>query len=211
MVAALRVALTGGIASGKSLVAQQFAALGVAVIDADQVAREVVAAGTPLLSTLLARFGPQVQRRYGETLQHPDGSLDRTALRRLVFDDATARRALEALMHPEVRARTETLALHAQGPYQLHVIPLLVETRSEERFARVLVVDCPETLQIERLQRRDGTDPQQARAILAAQATRAARLAAADDVLINDADPLALVPQVAALDQKYRALASQQP
>jgi len=211
MTPALRVGLTGGIASGKSLVAQQFAAIGVAVIDADQVAREVVAPGTPLLAQLFERFGPEVLRRYGASLRCDDGSLDRTVLRRLIFEDPKQRRALEALTHPAVRERTETLALQATGPYQLHVIPLLVETHSQARFGRILVVDCPESVQIERLRARDGADPALARSMLAAQATRAARLAAADDVLINDADPQALVPQIAALDQKYRALAGMTP
>ncbi|MGH8141134.1 MAG: dephospho-CoA kinase [Steroidobacteraceae bacterium] len=204
---ALRVGLTGGIASGKSEVARYFAALGVAVIDADQVAREVVAPGTALLAQLLERFGPEVQRRYGAPLQGSDGGLDRALLRRLIFEDPAQRRALEALVHPAVRTRTEALALQAPGVYQIHVMPLLVETHAQARFGRVLVVDCPEALQLERLRARDSLDLAQAQAMLAAQASRADRLAAADDIIVNDADPAALTPKVAALDQKYRSLA----
>ncbi|HEX4025938.1 MAG TPA: dephospho-CoA kinase [Steroidobacteraceae bacterium] len=208
---ALRVGLTGGVASGKSLVARDFAALGVPVIDADQVYREAVAPGTPLLAQVLERFGPQVLRRYGVPLQRDDGSLDRAVLRRLVFEDAAERRALEALTHPAVRAQTEVLAQQAGGPYQIHVIPLLVETHSQARFGRILVVDCPEALQIERLQARDGITPELARSMLAAQATRAQRLAAADDVILNDAGPQALGSKINALDQKYRQLAGADP
>src|ERR1700686_2326948 len=116
----LRIALTGGIASGKSTVARLFGALGIAVIDADQVARDVVAPGTALLGQVFDTFGAQLRRA--------DGSLDRTALRRLVFEDAGKRSQLEALLHPAIRARTERLAAQARGPYQIHVIPLLIET-----------------------------------------------------------------------------------
>lgn len=203
----LRVGLTGGVASGKSEVARHFGALGVAVIDADQVAREVVAPGTALLTQLLEHFGPQALHRYGLSLQCGDGSLDRTLLRRLIFEDPAQRLALEALMHPAIRARTEALALQAAGVYQIHVIPLLVETHSQARFGRILVVDCPEALQLERLRARDGLDLAQAQSMLAAQASRPERLAAADDVIVNDAEPAALAPKVAALDQIYRTLA----
>lgn len=195
----LRIGLTGGVASGKSTVAQLFGALGVPVIDADQVAREVVAPGTALLAQVLERFGAQLAR--------PDGSLDRAALRRLVFKQAERRRELEALLHPAIRARTEELASRAAGPYQILVIPLLVETGARARFDRVLLVDCPPQLQLERLQARDGCDAQQARALLASQASRSERLAAADDVILNDIDAAALAPQVAALHRKYRSLA----
>jgi dephospho-CoA kinase len=196
---ALRVGLTGGIASGKSTVAQLFGAQAVPVIDTDQIARALVAPGTALLLQLFDRFG--------EHLRRPDGSLDRLALRRLVFEDAGQRRALEALLHPAIRERTEALATQLGGPYQIHVIPLLLETRGQARYDRVLVVDCPEALQLARLQSRDGCDAQQARAMLAAQTSRAARLAAADDVILNDAEPAALAPQVAVLHRKYLQLA----
>ena len=196
----LRIALTGGIASGKTTVSQLFSALGVPVIDADRVARDVVAPGTALLAQLFESFGAQLRR--------PDGSLDRTALRRQVFEDVGKRRQLEALLHPAIRARTERLAELARGPYQIHVIPLLVETHAESQYDRVLLVDCPAPLQVARLQARDGCDAEQARAMLGSQADRQARLGAADDVILNDADAADLAPKVAALHQKYLALAA---
>lgn len=205
---ALHVGLTGGIASGKSTVAQHFAALGVAVIDADQVYRELTAPGEPLLQRLLERFGPPVRRHLGGELRREDGGLDRALLRRLVFEDAAERRALGELTHPAIRARMQARAAEAGGVYQIHVVPLLVENHAESRYERVLVVDCPETLQVQRLVARDGTTPAQARALLAAQASRAARLAAADDVIVNDSAPEALAPQIAALHAKYLALAT---
>lgn len=205
---ALRVGLTGGIASGKSIVAQRFAALGVPIIDADEVGRELVAPGSALLQTILERFGPATLQRYGHALIRGEGSLDRALLRRLVFEDAAERRALEALLHPQIRARIEALAAAVSGPYQLHVVPLLVESHAEARYDRVLVVDCPAAQQLKRLRERDGIDERQARTMLDAQVSRELRLAAADDVIVNDAAPEELAPQVQALDQKYRALAA---
>jgi dephospho-CoA kinase len=198
-----RIALTGGIASGKSTVSRLFDALGVPVIDADEVARDVVAPGTTLLAQVFEQFGAQLRR--------PDGSLDRTGLRRLVFADPARRRQLEALLHPAISVRSEILAARAGGPYQIHVIPLLVETHAGAHFDRVLLVDCPEALQLARLQARDGCDAAQARAMLGSQASREARLATADDVIVNDGEPTELVAKVAALDQKYRALAAPSP
>jgi dephospho-CoA kinase len=195
-----RIALTGGIASGKTTVSQLFGTLGVPVIDADQVARDVVAPGTALLAQVLDAFGQQLRR--------PDGSLDRTGLRRLVFADSSKRRQLEALLHPAISVRTERLAARAGGPYQIHVIPLLVETNAAWQFDRVLLVDCPEALQLARLLEREGGDAQLARAMLGAQAGRDARLAAADDVIVNDGATADLMPKVAALHQKYQALAA---
>jgi dephospho-CoA kinase len=195
-----RIALTGGVASGKSTVSRLFGALGVPVIDADEVARELVAPGSALLAQVLEKFGAQLRR--------PDGSLDRAALRRIVFADAAKRQQLEALLHPAISVRTEKLAAQAGGPYQIHVLPLLVETHAGSRFDRVLLVDCPEALQLARLQARDHCDAGQARAVIDSQASREARLAAADDVIVNDTDPADLVAKVAALDQTYRALAA---
>jgi dephospho-CoA kinase len=195
-----RIALTGGIASGKTTVSHLFGALGVPVIDADQVARDVVAPGTRLLAQVLETFGVQLRRA--------DGSLDRTGLRRMIFTDPGKRRQLEALLHPAISVRTEKLAAQAGGPYQIHVIPLLMETHAASRFNQVLVVDCAEALQLARLQARDGCDAQQARAMLGAQASRAARLALADDVIMNDGDVADLALKVAALHQKYRQLAA---
>jgi dephospho-CoA kinase len=194
-----RIGLTGGIASGKSRVSALFADLGASVIDADQIARDVIAPGTALRAQLLERFGAAVRA--------PDGGLDRTALRRLVFADQARRHELEALLHPAIRERTEQLANEATGPYQLHVVPLLAETHAAGRYARVLVVDCPESLQIARLRARDGSSEQEARAILAAQASRAERVALADDLILNDAAVEALAPQVLALHQRYLRLA----
>lgn len=196
----LRVGLTGGVASGKTTVSLLFGALGVPVIDADQVARDVVAPGTRLLAQVFENFGPELRR--------PDGSLDRSALRRLVFSDTRTRRQLEALLHPAIRVRTELLAAKAGGAYQIHVIPLLVETHAGSHYERVLLVDCPESLQLARLLARDGGDAQQAQLMLASQTSRELRLAAADDVIVNDSAPADLAPKVAALHQKYLALAA---
>ena len=196
----LRVGLTGGVASGKTTVSLLFGALGVPVIDADQVARDVVAPGTRLLAQVFENFGTQLRR--------PDGSLDRSALRRLVFTDLRTRRQLEELLHPAIRVRTELLAAKAGGQYQIHVIPLLVETHAGSQYDRVLLVDCPENLQLARLLARDGCDEQQAQAMLSSQASREARLAAADDVIVNDGAAVDLTPKVAALHQQYLALAA---
>ena len=196
----LRIGLTGGIATGKSTVAQMFAALSVPVIDADQVARDVVAPGTALLAQVFETFGTRVRRA--------DGGLDRAALRHLVFEDADQRRRLEALLHPAVWARIDELAQSAGGRYQIHVIPLLIETGAESQYDRVLLVDCPQALQIARLRARDGCTAEEARAMLASQAVPEARIAAADDVIQNDASAADLVPKVAALHQKYLGLAA---
>jgi dephospho-CoA kinase len=197
-----RVALTGGIASGKSTVSKLFAELGVPIIDADVIAREVVAPGTATVERIYERFGQDLKQR--------DGSLDRAALRRRIFADAAQRHQLESLVQPAIRARSEELAARVTGPYLIHVIPLLVETQSASRFDRVLLVDCPEETQLQRLQARDGCDLQQARIMLEAQASRAERLAVADDVILNDGAPAALRSEVAALHEKYRALAPSQ-
>jgi dephospho-CoA kinase len=202
-IAALRVALTGGIASGKSTVSNLFAQLGVPVIDSDVIAREVVAPGSALLE--------QIFQHFGEDLRQPDGTLDRGALRRLVFADPERRRALERLVQPAIRARSEQLTREITAPYLIHVIPLLVETHSASRFDRVLVVDCTEELQLQRLRARDGCDEAQARAMLASQASRAQRLEAADDVILNDGEPASLAYAVARLDAQYRALATSPP
>ena len=191
--------LTGGIASGKSTVAAQFARLGVPVIDLDQVSRDVVAQGTPLLAELF--------RRFGQDLRRADGQLDRGALRARVFADAGLRRRLEALLHPAIRARTAELLDAAPGPYQVVVDPLLAETAARGRYDRVLVVDCDPARQRARLAARDGADAAQVAAMLDAQATRAQRLAIADDVLDNDAGLETLPARVEALHRHYLGLA----
>jgi len=198
-----RIGLTGGIASGKSTVAKLFEALGAPIIDTDVLAREVVAPGSPVLASIVNRFGKQVLAA--------EGSLNRAALRTIVFSDATARADLAQLTHPAIRALMEQRAAAAGGEYQVLVIPLLVETGARARVDRVLVVDCTEELQIRRLQARDGSTLEQAREILAAQASRAARLAEADDVIVNDGDLGTLRDQVAALHARYLKLARQAP
>jgi dephospho-CoA kinase len=199
----LRVGLTGGIASGKSTVARLFEALGVPVIDTDVLAREVVAPGSPVLAQIAARFGAGVLT--------PEGALDRAALRSVIFSDPAARADLERLTHPAIRALLAERSAAAGGEYQIHVIPLLIETGGQNRVDRVLVVDSSEELQIRRLQARDGSSLEQARAILAAQASRAARLAAADDVIENNGDLHVLRDRVAALHLSYQQRARQAP
>ncbi len=194
------VGLTGGVASGKSTVADEFGALGVPVLDTDIIARQVVAPGSAGLRQIEAAFGGEVLSR--------DGGLDRARLRALVFADAEARQTLESITHPLIRQELARQAADAVGAYQIHVIPLLVEAGLQGQVDRVLLVDCPVALQIERLRARDGETDESARRILAAQASREARLSAADDVLVNDGDPSALVEAVARLDRFYRRLAA---
>jgi dephospho-CoA kinase len=197
---AYRVGLTGGIASGKSTAAKFFGALGVPILDSDQVARDVVEPGQPPLERLVERFGPKILTA--------DGHLDRPALRDIVFSDPKARTDLEALTHPAIGAAMEARSAAAGGPYQILVIPLLVEKNLAAHVDRVLVVDCDEELQIRRLRDRDGSTPEQVQAILKAQAPRAARLKAADDVIRNDTDMSAVRDQVAALHARYLELAA---
>ena len=196
---AFRVGLTGGIASGKTLVSRLFARLGVPIIDTDELAREVVEPGSEGLAAVRDRFGAGVIGA--------DGRLDRRALRALVFADPQARKDLEAITHPRIRALVEQRSAAAAGPYQIHVVPLLVEARRRDSVDRVLVVDCPESLQLERLMQRDGGSREQAEAILAAQASRGERLAMADDVIVNDGVPRQVEDAVAALHARYTALA----
>jgi len=203
MAAPLRIGLTGGIASGKSTVARLFEAHGVPVIDTDQIARDVVEPGQPALVAVVEAFGTGILA--------PDGRLDRPALRARVFADAGARQRLEAILHPAIRAELARRSASAGGPYQVWVIPLLVEGGRIDQVDRVLVVDCPVEMQLERLVARDGGSESSAQAILAAQASREQRLAAADDVIVNDGAEDALAPQVAALDAGYRELAAARP
>lgn len=194
-----RVALTGGIASGKTTVANLFAALGVAIVDTDLLAREVVEKGTPLLAEIAAHFGNDILA--------PDGTLNRRALRERVFADSAERRWLEERTHPAIRVLTDRRCDAAPGPYSIVAIPLLVETRGESRFDRVLVVDCEPELQLARLMARDGITRAAASKMLAAQVSRDQRLAVADDVIRNDGDIAALRDQVAALHRQYVAAA----
>lgn len=194
-----RVGLTGGIASGKSVVAAMFGELGVPVIDTDVIAREVVAPGQPALDEIRARFG--------DAMIAADGSLDRGAMRAAIFADDDARRDLEALLHPRIGAETRRQADAAEGAYQLIVVPLLVGSPLADYVDRVLVVDCEEETQIDRLLARDAETREQARRILAAQASREQRLAIADDVINNDHSLAHVRDQVEDLDRDYRRLA----
>jgi len=195
----LRIGLTGGIASGKSTVTQRFAELGIPVIDADVASRTVVEPGTPGLAQVVERFGAGVLA---------DGQLDRRALRNRVFKDSSLRQALDHILHPLIRVEMERELAQAQGPYVIMSIPLLVEGGSAaKRVDRVLVVDADEMLQIQRLQARDGSSVEQARAILASQASRAARLRLADDVLLNSGSVAELRQAVDRLHEQYLQLA----
>jgi len=196
----LRVALTGGIASGKTTVADLFAARGVPVIDTDVIARDVVEPGTPALAAVVEAFGIEVLGA--------DGRLDRRRMRERIFSDAGARRRLEGILHPAIRAEMARRSLAAGGPYQVLVIPLLAEGGRRDHVDRVLLVDVPEELQVERLMLRDGVSREQATASLGAQAGRAARLAIADDVIVNTGRADDLDHEVTALDVKYRKLAA---
>jgi dephospho-CoA kinase len=198
----LRIGLTGGIASGKSTVAQRFMELGVPVIDADAAARTVVAPGKPGFAAVSARFGPRVLAGNGE--------LDRRALRHLIFQDPDSRRDLEAILHPLIRADMEESAEAAAGPYVVMAIPLLVEGGSRDRVDRILVIDVDEVDQLKRVIARDGCTPEQAQAILASQASRSARLAAADDVLLNTGTVTDLRQAVDQLHTRYLQLAEVQ-
>jgi dephospho-CoA kinase len=196
----LRIGLTGGIASGKSAAAQVFAGLGIPVIDTDEIAREVVEPGTPGLGRVVDAFGPDVL--------DSDGRLDRKRLRGVVFKDAVARRRLEQILHPLIRATMNARSAAAGGLYQVLVIPLLVESGLASGVDRVLVVDCTEEAQVGRVMQRDNVGAPEARAILRAQASREQRLALADDVIVNDADLAALERKVRELDDRYRLLAA---
>jgi len=187
----LRVGLTGGIASGKSSVAEQLAARGAVVVDADVLAREVVEPGTPGLAAVVDRFGEEVLT---------DGRLDRPRLGALVFSDAGARRDLERIVHPAVRARAAELERQASSDaVVVHVIPLLVETGQADDFDVLVVVDLDPETQLARLMARNGLDREQAQARIAAQAGRAERTAVADHVLDNSGTPEELAAQVARL------------
>jgi dephospho-CoA kinase len=194
------VALTGGIGSGKSSVAEAFARRSVAVIDTDAIAHELTAPGQPATRAIAAAFGPEYLT--------PEGALDRARMRDRVFADPHARRQLEAILHPRIRTVALARVAAAASPYVVLVVPLLVETGAyRDAAARVLVVDCPEALQIERVIRRSGLAADAVRRIMATQASRGDRLARADEVLVNDGDLAALDAAVEALHRRYLELA----
>jgi dephospho-CoA kinase len=195
------IGLTGGIGSGKSAVAEAFAALGVDVTDTDQLAHALTQRGEPGHAAVLEEFGP--------AFVDSDGALDRGRLRRLVFDDHAARARLEAILHPLIRDAARREVAHWRSPYGVLVVPLLLERGGLAGVvARVLVVDCPEEEQVRRVVARSGLTAAEVRAIMATQLPRAARLAHADDILDNAGPLAAIAPQVAALDRRYRELAA---
>ncbi|WP_126944204.1 dephospho-CoA kinase [Xanthomonas sp. BRIP62418] len=194
------VGLTGGIASGKSALAAEFEKLGVPVIDADIVARQVVAPG-PILDAIVERFGTAILL--------PDGTLDRPALRQIVFADPAQRKALEAITHPAIRTELQRAAREAVGPYTIVAIPLLTEAGGRMTYAwldRIVVVDVPVSLQHARLMQRDGITAKLADQMIAAQASRAQRLAIADDIVSNEGNTDQLAQQARRLDASYRAI-----
>lgn len=199
----LKIGLTGGIGSGKTTVANYFAALGVPVIDADQIARELVNPGQPALQAIVNAFGPAVLDRAGH--------LDRARLRAMVFGadaDPGQRPLLESILHPLIRAEMQRRAQVIIAPYELLSIPLLVEGGRVDQVGRILVIDAPEALQYQRVRQRDKVSSDaEITAILHAQASRQQRLAVADDVIVNDGDLEKLRQQVLALHQVYQKLA----
>nr|WP_277628928.1 dephospho-CoA kinase [Pantoea allii] len=192
--------MTGGIGSGKSTIAEYFAASGVDIIDADVIAREVVEPGTPALQAIIAR--------YGDAIVNEQGALHRSRLREIIFATPDEKRWLDALLHPLINARTQQLKAQAVSPYVLWVVPLLVENQLQRQADRVLVVDTDEETQLKRTLQRDNVSPDQAKRILAAQATRQQRLACADDIIDNSGAPENALPQVAQLHQLYLKLAA---
>ncbi len=199
----LKIGLTGGIASGKSEVTRRFEALGIFVADADLAAREAVAIGSDGLADIVDMFGSGVLS--------VDGSLDRPAMRRRVFNDPDARKRLEGIIHPHVRELLRAACSKADTPYVIAAVPLLAESGGRKAYPwlqRILVVDVPEAVQLQRLLQRDGIDEDLARRMMSVQASRQQRLAIADDVLVNDGQLEQLDAQVAALDRMYRTLAA---
>ena len=194
------VALTGGVASGKSEIERRFAALGAAVVDADRIARELVEPGEAALQEIVDAFGA--------SMLTTDGSLDRAAMRSRVFGDPAARQQLESILHPRIREQMKAYAIAATGDYVILAIPLLVESGAAYEWAdRILVVDAPREVQMQRLLQRPGIDAAMAEAILAAQTTREQRLAIADDVIDNSGPITALDDSVLHLHQRYLSLA----
>ncbi len=195
------VGLTGGIGSGKTTVADQFAALGVVLVDADLIAHQMTAADGPAMPALIAAFGAEIAT--------PEGRMDRAVMRAIAFTDLGARARLEQILHPMIRIESDRQIAAARSPYVMLVVPLLVETGgNKKRVQRVLVVDCPEELQIERVIARSQLPRDQVLAIMKAQATRAQRLATADDVVDNSGGPAAITDQVERLHRRYLELAN---
>ncbi|GIZ50957.1 dephospho-CoA kinase [Noviherbaspirillum aridicola] len=196
------IGLTGGIGSGKTTVADMFAARGASLVDTDLIAHQLTAPGGAAIA--------QIHAQFGASFLTAEGAMDRARMREYVFSEAGAKARLEAILHPLIRIETERAAQAATGAYLIFVVPLLVESRGwRERVSRVLVVDCAEQTQVRRVMSRSGLPEAQVRAIMAAQATREQRLAAADDVIDNDGDAQSLAPQVDRLHAHYLSLAAQ--
>ena len=195
------VAVTGGIGSGKSTVANAFSDLGIDIIDADIIARQVVEPNTPALQA--------IETHFGRAMINSDGSLNRRLLRERIFADASEKHWLNALLHPIIQQETRRQIAAARSPYVLWVVPLLVENHLQEKADRVLVIDVSPETQIQRTIARDGVSREHAEQILAAQATRDARLAVADDVIDNNGAPDAIASDVARLHEQYLTLAAQ--
>jgi dephospho-CoA kinase len=197
----LVVGLTGGIGSGKSAAADAFGKLGATVVDTDAIAHELTGPGGAAIA--------QLRRLFGDGMVDAAGAMDRKRMRELVFADAEKKQRLEALLHPMIRAESERRIAAAPGPYVVHVVPLLAESPGfRERYRRVLVVDCPEALQVARVRQRSGLAEAEIRRIIASQIQRESRLAAADDVIDNSGSIAAMQQQVRQLHEKYLALAA---
>jgi dephospho-CoA kinase len=198
---AFSVGLTGGIGCGKTTVADMFGALGATLVDTDAIAHALTAPHGAAMPAILGEFGAGFAT--------PEGALDRAKMRELVFADPGARARLEAILHPRIREATAAAAAIATGPYVIFVVPLLIESGTwVGRVTRVLAIDCPEETQVARVMARNKLQEARVRAIMAAQVTRAERLAAADDVILNDDGIEALAPQVERLHAFYLAEAA---
>jgi len=199
----LRIGLTGGIASGKSTVAAMFAELGACVIDTDLIARELVAPGEPALAAVV--------EAYGEAVLDAEGALDRGLMRRIVFGDPAERRRLEAILHPRIREVALARAAVCPGPYVMLMVPLMFESGFDRLVERTLTVDCPESLQLDRLMARDGIGRDEARAVIAAQMQRAERRSRADDLIDSSTTIDATRERVIELHETYLGLAQNCP
>jgi len=198
--APLRIGLTGGIASGKSTVADMFGELDVPVIDTDVIARDLVQPGQPALE--------EIRRRFGDDALDESGALDRAAMRNIIFANPDDRSDLEAILHPKIGAEVQRQSQRADGAYQVIVVPLLVDSQLLHFVDRVLVVDCDEDEQLDRLLKRDSGTSEEARRILAAQSSREDRLNIADDVILNDSGFEQLRQQVITLHETYQSLST---
>lgn len=195
----LVVGLTGGIGSGKTTVAEGFSALGVPVIDADQLARELVEPGQPALDEIIEIFGKESVA--------PDGQLERSYIRQQIYTNVGLKLRLEAILHPKIRQRIRTLLSNIEEPYCIVVIPLLLETQQNDLVNRILVVDAPEKEQRQRVAARDSLSDNTIMAIMQSQADRSTRLAAADDVIVNDRNVASLTDRIQELHQHYMEIA----